>query len=282
MIFGTILALLSAIFFAFANISIKPSTDVFGAWGAVILAQLIGVLVVTVLALVFEGLPQVLSWKEALWVLSGGVSAVLAYGGLFSAFKQGAVSLLSPIVSMWMLVSVVSGVVFLNESMGYVPAIGIFLVLLGNSYANYVHGKSEQGTFTPTKSIVFAIGSALGFGLLMPIVAVIGRDIGVLWAMPMVWGVELLLLLPFGLLLRWPSSGHEWWLASRVSLFESAGFMAITYAAITAPVSLIAPISSLSVVFTIGLGLFFLGERISAKVLMGITVACVGIVLVNL
>lgn len=282
MILGTIFGVVSALMFAFANISIKPSTDLFGAWGAVIWAQLMGIFVVTLLAVFFAEVPSGIGWSEVGWTVAGGLSAILAYGGLFSSFKQGAVSLLSPIVSMWMLVSVFIGVVFLHESVGYIPAVGIFLVLLGNVAANYIHGKSDHGTHTPTKSILWAICSALGFGLLMPIVAVLGRSVGVFWAMPLVWGTELILLLPFGLFPRLPVNAKEWWVAGRVALYESTGFLAITYGSLVAPVSLIAPISSLSVVFTIALGLFLLNEKLSAKVLMAIAVVCVGIVLVNL
>ena len=116
----------------------------------------------------------------------------------------------------------------------------------------------------------------------MPLVAVISREIGVLWAMPCIWGTELILLLPFGLFPSWPKNNHEWWVAGRVSIFESIGFLSVTYGTFFAPVSLIAPVSSLSVLFTIGLGLFLLKERLSKDVLFGILVACAGIFFINL
>ena len=87
---------------------------------------------------------------------------------------------------------------------------------------------------TPPLALGLAVLSALGFGALVPAVDVAGAGVGRLWALPAVWGADLLIALPFLVGLRLvkarPRGGADWIRAGRVAFFEGSGFVCMSFA----------------------------------------------------
>ena len=88
---GILYGLIAAVSWAIANVSIKACTERFGSWGSLIWTQVIGGLVVVLVAYLVEGLPSRLTSADWTALIVSGCAAVIAYGGLFEALKKGQV-----------------------------------------------------------------------------------------------------------------------------------------------------------------------------------------------
>jgi drug/metabolite transporter (DMT)-like permease len=294
---GTLLALVSALSWSFANVFIQVASRRFGSWGALVWAQLIGGIVATVVALLVDGAPH--GWSSATLepLAVASLCAAAAYVGLFESLRRGQVAVVTPIIAAWSTVSVTVGVLVFDAPLSRFGAAGVALVVAGNILlARSTRGPSHRdATFeaadsatesTPRAAIAWAALSMLGFGLMVPAVDELGAQVGRLWAVPAVWAVELSLgmvaLWRAGLLPPWPRGRADWSIATRAAVFEVGGFIAISLALGLAPVTVVSPVSSLSTAGSVALGLFLLRERVSGLALAGAVAACIGIVLVNL
>jgi drug/metabolite transporter (DMT)-like permease len=279
---GTALGLGSAVSWACANVSIKPSSQRFGSWSALVWTQLIGGLLVTLAALAFEGPPTDVM-ASATPLLIAGVSAGVAYGGLFAALGSGQLAVIAPIISVWSVVSVGIAVVRDGAPISVAGASGVVLVLLGNVVL--ARSGAERDGATPPSAVMLALVSSLGFGIMVPAIDHVRAGIGPLWTVPLVWAIELTILVPIlwrlGKLERRPRSRYDLFVASRAAVFEVAGFICLSYGLAYAPVTVISPLSSLQTAGSVALGLLLLGERVRRSALLGAVAASIGVVLVN-
>ena len=280
---GTDPALTSALSWSAANLAIQSASRRFGTWGALVWAQVVGGLIAIVAASVVHGVPASVERSTLLAIVGAGVSAGLAYAGLFQSLRLGQVAVVTPIISAWAVVSVVWAVVA-GARLSLVGALGVTAVVIGNGVL--ARTGSGAGSRTPAIAIAWAAGSALGFGCMVPLIDRIGDALGRLWAIPAVWTVELAVLLP--ILLRWgllgprPTGAADWIVAIRTGVFEVGGFIALTFALGLAPLTVVSPISSLSTAGSVILGIVVLRERMRPITVLGAALACLGVVLVNL
>jgi drug/metabolite transporter (DMT)-like permease len=280
---GSVLGLTSAACWACANIAIQSSARRFGSWGALVWAQLIGGVVGVGVALAVEGMPT-LDRRALVPIAIAGVAACVAYAGLFESLRRGQVAIVTPMISAWAVIAVGIAVGFQGATLGSAGALGVAAVVAGNTLLAR-SGAGSEGQ-TPPAAVAWALAAACGFGVMVPSIEVAGRLVGRLWTVPLVWTVELLIGLPALRLLRAlgprPRGARDWFIVSRAALFEVGGFIALTLALGFAPVAVVGPLSSLSTAFAVALGLAMLRERIPPKALAGATLACVGVLLVNL
>jgi drug/metabolite transporter (DMT)-like permease len=282
-VLGTALALASALSWSAANLAIQSASRRFGTWGALVWAQVVGGVITVVAAAVIHGLPTAIDRPTLLAIVGAGLSASLAYAGLFQSLRLGQVAVVSPIISAWAVVSVAWAVLG-GAPLSGVGALGVGAVVIGNgTLARTGSGDDSQ---TPVVAIAWAAGSALGFGCMVPLIDRIGDGLGRLWAIPAVWTVELMVVLPVLLrqrrLGRIPTGKDDWVVAIRTGVFEVGGFIALTLALGLAPITVVSPISSLSTAGSVVLGIVLLREKLRPITLLGALLACAGVVLVNL
>ncbi|MEZ4438389.1 MAG: EamA family transporter [Polyangiaceae bacterium] len=284
---GPLLAFGSALSWSAANVAVQASSRRFGSWGALISAQLVGGALATVLALALEPWrPPELGLLPL--VIGAGLAAALAYRGLFEALRGGQVGVVTPIISAWAIVSVGLGLV-MGTPLSRLGALGVLLVALGNGLVART-GSGGQGTeeerSTSRAAIAWALGAALGFGTMVPLIDRLGTSLGRLWTIPWVWAAELLLIVPWvvarGAVQAWPRTLRDWWITARSGVFEVGGFVALTLALALSPLAVVSPISSLSTALSVLLGLVLLRERLRPVTLAGAALASVGVVVVNL
>jgi drug/metabolite transporter (DMT)-like permease len=279
---GTLFGLGSALSWACANVSIKIAGERFGTWGALVWAQLIGGAIALVAAAIVEGAPGPVADT---WIplVAAGIAACAAYGGLFASLRLGQVAVVTPIISAWSLISVIYAVTYSGAALTRLAAVGVALVVIGN--AVLARSGVKRGGATPPIAIALAGLSALGFGVMVPMIDLAGAQVGRLWAIPFVWGIELTLAVPvlwwLGLLKIRPTSGHDWWVAGRSAAFEVSGFICLSLGLSHASVTVVSPASSLSTAISVALGLLFLHERVRGVAIAGAFMASAGIVLIN-
>ena len=282
-----------------ANASIGPASRRFGALGTIIWAQVAGALLVVPAALILEGVPSLPSAADFAAVSMAAFGAGIGYIGLFEALRTGQIAVVTPITSVWCVLAVGFGVVFYDDPLTLTRAIGVGFVALGNATLAWSSARSHQPsptveatpdaipTGTSRRAMALALLSALGFGILIPAADVAGAGVGRLWAVPMIWAVELAVGVPFLMLIgrldpRPPSNVSEWLSVSRVGVFEGSGFVCVSLGLGVAPVSVVSPAASLATAFSVLYGVIVLHERLGPFGIGGAVVASAGVVLVSL
>ncbi len=290
---GLLLGLGAAVAWTGANLTIRAAADRLGSFGSLLAAQITGVIPILLLAVALEGAPGSLP-SISIWALLcvAGLAACLAFGGLFTSFRLGSVSVVGPLVSAWSVVSVGVGYAFMDQVPSLLALIGVVCVGAGNAMlARFSIDGESDGTDTPRVgvprvAIVAACLSALGFGVMIPTMNVIAEDMGKLWTIPAVWTVQWIFLLPLlrllGQTVAFPRTLNDLKVALVPGLFEAAGFTALTIGLGFASMAVVAPTSSLSTGFTVLAGFFLLGERLHPASAVGAAVVAVGVVLVGL
>jgi drug/metabolite transporter (DMT)-like permease len=280
---GTAWGLGSAVSWACANMAIQSASRRLGTWSALVWAELIGGAVAAVVALLHEGPPRVPQAATALVLLGAGVASAVAYGGLFEALARGQLAVVSPIVSAWSAVSVII-VALRGEPPSALAALGIALVVGGNVTVARATSR-DAASLTPRAALVAAALAATGFGVMVPLLDVAGAEVGRLWAVPFVWAMQLVVVVPWlwrGGKLRRPRNSGDVGALAASALFEAGGFIALSLGLAVAPVSVVSPMSSLSTMGSVALGVLVLRERVATSALAGAFAASLGILLINL
>ncbi len=281
-------ALLSAICWSLANVTIPGASRRFGARDATLLSIGLGAVLLAAVAWSFEGPLAGVDGRAALRLALAGVAALVAYAGLFSALERGRVAVVAPVVSAWSVVAAAVGLFVLGERLTPFGYAGAALVVVGNvALAASTPGDGRgPAPGDERRAIHYAILSAVGFGLLAPLLDATGASVGRIWAPALAWLAAAVIAIPFVLLrrpVRWsvPSVADVRVLALPV-LFESSGLLALSLAVAASPLAVVAPISSLSTGLSVLLGVLLLRERLTLFGRLGAAVASVGVVLIRL
>ncbi len=291
---GVLLGLCAACCWTLANAAIQPATKRCGEVGALLQVQAAGGVAVVLAACLMEGMPGELDGRGAAALACAGASALAAYLGLFGALGRGSLSSAVPLISSWSVVSAGVGVVVLDDTISALQLLGVGCAVAGN----VLLAKSQQASDSKEDSesskgrmvtMALALMAAFGFGLMVPATDVLGEQVGRLWAIPMVWSVEIFLgLLAWPVLRQWLPAPRlvrnvgDVWVVSRAGVLEVAGFVAISVGVGLAPVALVAPAASLSTGLTVLWGVAVLRERLRPLGVLGAMLASVGVVLVSI
>jgi uncharacterized membrane protein len=279
---GTAWGLGSAVSWACANMAIQGASRRLGSWSALVWAELIGGALAAIAALAIEGPPRIPGGATLLVLLGAALASAVAYGGLFEALARGQLAVVSPIISAWSAVSVAI-VAVRGERPGLLAAFGIALVVAGN--ITVARATRKDGGHTPRAALVAAVLAALGFGVMVPLLDIAGREVGRLWTVPFAWGLQLVVVVPWLALrgtLQRPRTRGDLGALATAALFEVGGFLALSLGLAQAAVSVVSPISSLSTMGSVALGVLVLREKVARTALAGAFAASLGILLVNL
>ena len=120
---------------------------------------------------------------------------------------------------------------------------------------------------------------------MVPLIDRVGESVGRLWAVALVWGAELALLLPVVVGLRkliLPRGRADLLALGGAGVFEVGGFICLSLGLGAATVTIVSPAASLSTLGSVALGVLLLRERVARPALVGALVASVGVVVINL
>ena len=279
---GIATGLTASVAWAFANLTIQRTSRVDGPVRPVLSGQIVGASVLLLALPWFPPTGAPVPWG---WLAVGGLASLLGYVGMFKAFAGGPMSIVSPIIAAWALVSAALGVLLLNEALPLGRAVGALLVILG--VTGLAGGKPSPGQgwlHGKVAGVGAALVSALGFGVMVvatrPIEVALGTPLTIL----VLWATQWLALVPWVLLRHGPHflPPREIRLAVvGFGLLEAIGFVAMVTGARLAPMAVVAPTASLGALITVGLGWWRLGERVGpAQVGLAITVVA-GVVLLG-
>ena len=278
---GIVAGIGASLAWALANVFIRRST------GSVVVAQFWGQLIGAVpLVLALRWWPPLYmpDWR---WVLAGGAASGLAYFALFRAFARGPLSVLSPVVATWALISGGIGVLWLGEPLPAVRAIGAVLVVGGGAGISAVasRGNGEEERRLQPSALLWALASALGFGVMVAATRPVAEALGPVAAILAIWGAQWVVMAPAaGRIARGTTAltGPAWLNLAAWGLLEAAGFLALDLGVLVAPVTVVAPAASLSTLFTVLIAGLWLGERVGLAELACSIVVVVGVCLLGM
>ena len=282
MIVGILFGLGASASWAIANVVIQRSSRQLGAVRAALWAQVTGGIGAAAIALL-EHAPEPWTARTAAWAAAGGVSALVAYAGLFTATEGGRLSIVIPIISSWSVLAAAIGIGVLGEHLKAVQLFGAALVVAG---AWLVAQTPENVTTGGERTALgAALAGALGFGVLIPAIGQLAPAAGALGSVAVVMAIELLVAVPLGLALGFdlrPPRGEEWRAALAAGLFEVLGFACVALATGRAPVAVVGPTASIGGAVTVAWAWLVLRERPGAIALTGAALSAVGVVTLSL
>ena len=308
---GILLGLIAAIGWGAGDFFVRGATHVIGTYRSVIFMQLFGLVGLSIF-LVSSGyfnhsLLQVGIWPW-LWALAAAALNVSSSLALYQALKIGVVSIMSPVVASYAVVTVILS--FLSgESVSQLHAIGMSVVLVGIIFAVIViprmsrmssmPGISRQKVESHTETrerqpflkrlprgLLIALGAAIGYGVTFWILGF--RVTPYLGGIAPVWLIRLstpIMLIIAAPLLRQGVAiprGRVWWTLAIAGTLDTIAYVAYTVGVTVAQVAVLSVLASLYSAVTVLLAALFLHERLHWNQWVGIGAILVGVGLINL
>ena len=135
-----------------------------GSWATVVLSQIAGALVITVVVLLaappFDGLSSVIGW-----LLPNAVVTALAYGTLYRALELGPVAVVSPVLASYAVIPVLLAVVLLDESMSGGQVVGVIVTIGGAVLTSADLREVRAGARSMPPGLPWAVVSTVLFGV---------------------------------------------------------------------------------------------------------------------
>lgn len=185
----------------------------------------------------------------------------------------------APIGALGAIVPVAWGLIN-GEALTVLEVPGIALALGGAALAARVTSKEEQTYRDPRASVLWAIGSAVAFGVFLASIAEVAPD-GRAWALlDARIALVAIIALWAGRELTQVRFGPESVPLAIPGLLLVAGTLLYTAAADHGQLSIVSVLGALFPVFTVGLAASLLGERLSRTQAVGVLAALAGVVLI--
>ena len=286
---GIAFALLTSLSWAVANVFIQRSGKMIGAPRALLYALLVGAAGSLVAAAFFDERPQPLALSHLAWLALAGVSGLIGYAGMFAAFEKADLTVSVPVVSSWSMVAAAFSVLVLGERPDvhhYAGAglvcLGVVVVAVGSTRgASDESGARKRGLF----AVIASSAGALGFGIMIPTFGFVSPALGAFGASAAVYLLCALLGLPLARLLKEPlglPGPGAWRLVIITGIAETVGFVSVALGRRYAPITVVAPVSSLAATFTVIYAWAILRQRQSPAALIGGVLVCAGVVVLAL
>lgn len=286
---GIAFALLTSLSWAVANVFIQRSGKMIGAPRALLYALLVGAAASLGAAVFLDQRPEPLAASHLGWLALAGVSGLLGYAGMFAAFEKADLTVSVPVVSSWSMIAAAFSVIVLGERPDLHHYVGVALVCLGvivvavasTRGASDEGGARKRGLF----AVVASAAGAVGFGIMIPTFGFVSPALGAFGASAAVYLLCVLLGIPLARLLKEPLGlppRGAWKLVIITGLAETVGFVSVALGRRYAPISVVAPVSSLAATFTVIYAWAFLHQRQSPAALIGGVLVCAGVVVLAL
>lgn len=263
----------------------KRTIDRIGALQTLLYAQIIGAGFVSIYLVKEPSLP-VLSTFRIFCILLFGFFSAISYLALFRALEVGKVSIVSPIVSSFAMISAAVSFLFFGETFSQLKTLALGLVISGIVLTSFDIRdlRSRSSAASLSKGVGQAIVSAVVFGLFFPFWDRFVEGEG--WA---VWIMLERVIVAVFLIIYSGFSGKEvtlpkqrgiiFWLIL-IALFDAVGFFGNTWALSTSvdTTSIVAAVSSAYPLVAGSLAFGLLKERLSINQYIGIVVTISGLV----
>jgi len=287
MLGGILMGLGASFCWALANVAVARAGRDIGWFRALLWAQVVGTGMAALASAALDQPQWALAPSLGGWMALAAVAALLGYGCMFYAFEHGRLTIAVPIMSSWAVISAALSIGVFGERLGGTQLAGGAAVVAGALLVSrYAHSEGPRAADgRKPRWLLAAIGGAIGFGVLIPLMDRLVPAFGSIGAVGAVYVADLVLALPLALAFRAglrPPSGAAWWPVLAAGFLETAGFACITVGSRFAPVALISPFASLASAITVAYAWAVLRERPPRAILVGAAFVTAGVVVLAL
>lgn len=284
---GILLALATSACWALGNVLTQKVGRLIGPPRAMLWSMGAGAVLAAPLALFLDERTAPITGDVVAFVAVAAVSGVIAYVGLFFAFANESLTVAVPVVSSWPIVTAILSLAVFHEPIRVETLGGAAVVLVGVGLVSTSGGggrnaATEEARRASRIALLAGFASALGFGIMIPVMAHAAPATGAFGATAAVYVIGIVLggvvARARGVDLRAPPRASVPLLLATGGA-ESLGFVCVSLARKFAPMTVVAPVATLSSTLTVLAAWIFLEERPSRRVLVGAALACVGVVL---
>ena len=287
MLLGIAFALLTSVSWAVANVFIQRSGKMMGAPRALLWALVVGIIASAVISPVLDA--RTVPVEPRHWTLLGlaGVTGLVGYFGIFAAFERADLTVAVPVVSSWSLIASAGSVLVLGERLTAADYLGAALVCGGVVAVGVASTRGLKGEGRKGGLFAVAAGTAgsVGFGLMMPLYGQVAPAFGAFAASAAIYVLCVALGAPLALTLKMslaPPPRAAWGLVLMAGAAETVGFVSVAIAQRYAPMTVVAPVSSLAATITVVYAWLILRQRQTFGTALGAALVCAGVVVLAL
>jgi drug/metabolite transporter (DMT)-like permease len=240
-----------------------------GAFPVVFGSIAIGTLLAAPLALVLD-LPD---WTPRALLLAPlvGILTVVGFQAGFTSFREGAVSVVAPIIAceggVAALLSLAAG-----EHVDRLVLVGLPLAVLGVVLVSRGEGESSSAGVVP------AAAAALIWGAVLALSEPIAHDLGAGWAFLLVRGSAVAVMLPVALVVGAPRAAiAEWWRVAIWGVCDAIAYFAFVLAASHGPAAVAGVLAAQFGTVGAVIAVLFFGERLCRRQVAGIAMVALAV-----
>jgi drug/metabolite transporter (DMT)-like permease len=240
-----------------------------GAFPVVFGSIVIGTVLASPLALVLD-LPN---WTERSLLLAPlvGILTVVGFQAGFMSFRDGAVSVVAPIIAceggVAALFSIAGG-----EHLNGLVLLGLPFAVAGVVLVSRGEGESSRAGVVP------AVTAALIWGGVLALSAPIAHDLGAGWAFLLVRGSAVVVMLPVALALGAPRAARiEWWRVAIWGVCDAIAYFAFVLAADHGPAAVAGVLAAQFGTVGAIVAVVFFGEHLRGRQVAGIALVALAV-----
>jgi drug/metabolite transporter (DMT)-like permease len=240
-----------------------------GAFPVVFGSIVIGTALASPLALALD-LPD---WTERSLLLAPlvGILTVIGFQAGFTSFREGAVSVVAPIIAceggVAALFSIAGG-----EHLNGLVLLGLPFAVAGVVLVSRGEGESSRAGVVP------AVAAALIWGGVLALSAPIAHDLGAGWAFLLVRGSAVVAMLPVALIVGAPRAARvEWWRVAIWGVCDALAYFAFVLAADHGPAAVAGVLAAQFGTVGAIVAVLFFGERLRTRQVVGVAIVALAV-----
>jgi transporter family protein len=245
-------------------------------------SQLIGTIALVIVYMAFFGSPVNLTQDLIIILFAAGLLNVVSYLFFYKGIQIGNLSIISPISSCWVVVTVILSMLFLNEQVDIQKGIGIALCIAGMLLTSFRFRDLIIAKFlNPYNGAGFAIMAALCWGILFILLDILNSQLSWFFPILAIRAVSLVLASIYMGAAKKNVSVSISLLPALflIAILDALAFVAYSLAISSTYTAIIAPIAALFPLITIILARVFLKEALGISQKIGIGLALLGVFL---
>lgn len=281
---GVLFGILSMVGWGLADFFVAKAMQEIDVLRALFWSQLIGSVLLAVVAVTFFRIPAV-SVINAGLLLVTGLLMTAAYLAYYRGLQVGKVAVISPITASWAMLTTLISVVFLGEVLTPLQT-GAVAVIIGGTVltAFQWHNLKELNWQNYEVGIEYALVGLVGWGVGFAIVDVLVAELG--WLAPIMLFKVLIVAYLFvytvvtGSGLSFPA--EERWTVTLVGVFGAAAYAAFGFGITLEYTAIVAPIAAAFPMVTVILARIVFKENVDWNQWLGIAAVISALVLLSL
>lgn len=280
---GIIFGIIAMIGWGTADFFVAKAVRKTNVFKTFVWSQIIGLILFFLIFSVFFKFP-ILSLATIGIILIAGFLGTISYLAFYKGLQVGKVSVISPIAACWAVVTVILSLIFLNETLTVLQAIGVSLAILGAVLASFrLHDLLKLKLRKLATGLEYAIIALLAWGVYFVFIDVLVTELS--WFLPMLFiktvAVFYLLIYSGATKKNISFPKNVKFFIILIGILEVIAFLSYGIGVASEYTAIVAPIGAAFPMVTIILARIFFKETLDVNQKIGIVSVLTGLVLLS-